>query len=99
MSDGSEVDLARIGSHAVAGGGGAGLVGLVMRFFQSREAQAMRDEFIAMRGDVKHLIEAVAEHKKIFEDVVEIKLAARALHKRVDEYEKRLDRMEARRRR
>lgn len=95
MSD--DLDLVKAATHAATGIGGGGLVGVLMRMLQSREAQAMRDEFIAMRGDVKRLIDDVNEHKKVFEDVVETKLSLRALHKRFDDIESRVERIESKR--
>jgi uncharacterized protein Yka (UPF0111/DUF47 family) len=98
MSDGNEVDLMKMATHTASGIGGAGLIGVLMRFFQSREAQQAREEFVELRGDVKRLIDDIGEHKRVFEDVVGTKMSVSALHKRLDEYEKRLDRVEGRKR-
>jgi hypothetical protein len=98
VSDGNEIDLMKIGTHAVAGGGGATLVGVIMRVLQGRDAREARDEFVSLRGAVQRLIEDVGEHKKVFEDVVETKLSVKALHARLDDTERRLARLEAKKR-
>lgn len=83
-------------------------VGAFMRWLYGRDAQrkeeaaqvsaaAAREEFINLRADVKHLIAAVGEHKAVFEDVVATKLSLKALHGRFDDAERRLDRLESRR--
>lgn len=95
-----------------AGGGGitaATLVGGFMRWLNGRdreereikaadEAKKAREEFLELRADVKRLLEDVGEHKKVFEDVVETKLSLKALHRRFDESEVRIARLEHRKR-
>lgn len=100
------VDILTAGTHVVSGIGGAGAVGVLMRWLAGKDAVAAREEFILLRADVKQLIADMGEHKKVFEDVVTTKNAVKALFEKVDDMrtanraiEQRLTALETRRKR
>lgn len=82
MSDDVVMD---VGKHALSSGGAVGLFAILTRWLESKKAEQAREEFILLRADVKQLIADVQEHKQVFEDVVTIKNAVKALGEKFDD--------------
>ncbi len=97
MSD--PTDIMTLATHGGAGVAGAGFVGAFMRWIAGKEAAEAREEFIGLRHDVRTLLENMKEHRQVFESVVEMKSSLKALHTRLDEFERRVERIEGKRRR
>jgi len=77
--------LIRTGTHLVAGGGGAGLVAWLSRFFRAKEQQAVATELALLRRDLEGLSKQLEKHENINERVALLEQSVKALHSRFDD--------------
>lgn len=97
MADPDPTDqLVKAAQHLGSGGLGGVLVGLWHKFRSDRREEklegilnAQNVQLAVMSKTLTDLASAITKHEAVFSDVVEAKLAYKALHSRVDALEKR----------
>lgn len=82
MSD--PADLVAVGTHVATGLGGAGAVGTLLRWMQSREARNVETTLAVLVEKVNQIAESQRKHENFGERLALVEQSLKAAHIRLD---------------